>query len=629
MLWAFEVLSSIYFGYSFVTYLIGNGLDPIQRIFAGSPIGFYFFAWLCFIFSYKRKLDFYVAIPSLLIQTILTIYFQIKIKNSEIKLKTKIKFKKTQIFTLLLFSAFFTYLMYVSMLYQGRRSKAAGYGDIPFHMNIISSFVTGCNHKRQSFLEIETVFYAGEKLAYPFMTNFYTATLMATGRATMRAALLFPSIIISISLVFGIYYLGIFFHQSHLCSLIALIMFCNLGGLGFTRLFDKKLYKNFNYDLIHNWGDKIIAYWFHPLMHVLIPQRASLWSMPLCYWCILCLLKGMEEKNIDFFILAAIYVGITPLVQMHSYVALAQWAIVYAILNFPWKQPKCWLEHIKLWLTFALIANILAVPQFTPYLNRLSSKINGKRSFVNLNPIWNSNEWPKKWYTPIILWWKSLGVFAFVSLISGLFVLSKKQLTIYLPSLVVFIITNFIRYQPWNLDNTKVFYASWIPIAIHVYALFMYRVFDHPKLIPIGFCLICTSTISAAFYTLKTLLTKSNMFEDDAIYFGNWLNENVPINTIFYTSQWHANPSLIFGGRKAYMGYGGWVTSHGLEFFQRNRIANVMKDNPKDISIFDKNNISYSCSHKNNFRNWKNITRDDNWVKIYDYFNFELWKRIK
>ena len=106
--------------------------------------------------------------------------------------------------------------------------------------NIVFIYKSG---RAWGLIEIETVFYAGEKLAYPYMTNFFTAVLMATGSATMRAAILLPSIIVSISLVFGIFYLGIEFHSLYTCSLIALLIFCNLGGLGFTRLFENQSFR--------------------------------------------------------------------------------------------------------------------------------------------------------------------------------------------------------------------------------------------------------------------------------------------------------------------------------------------------------------------------------------------------
>ncbi|EAY18432.1 hypothetical protein TVAG_046360 [Trichomonas vaginalis G3] len=514
--------------------------------------------------------------------------------------------------------------MHESMLKDGNRSKGAGYGDLPFHLNIISGFVTGCNHMRDSFFKINTVFYSGEKLAYPYMTNFFTAVLIGTGSATMRGAVYYPSLMMCISLLVGQYYIGILFHKDQLACLIALFTFINLGGLGFTRLLDPTRTDG---DLIHNWGNDIYEYWFHPIMHVLVPQRASLWSMPLCYWCLIVLIKGIKAMKWQYFLLAAVYVGITPLVQVHSYVGLAQWAIVFAALNFPWKDKSKMLKHVYLWAIFGIVANVLAVPQFTPYLKRLETKKTDKGSgFIVLDPIWNSSGRKQDIFAPIRLWWRGLGIFSFITLISVWVYLNKCQYILYIPSFVVFLVTNVIRYQPWELDNSKVFYAAWIPLAIHAFGIFIAKLWrkSNWKLISVLFLFVaCFSSFRFFFVAMKG---KNPMFEEDSIEFGHWAAENTPVNSIWLTSQWHGNPVLTFAGRQSYMGYGGWLLSHGLDYFGRYAESDRMMRMPDNLDLFRKHNITYVVSHKGEFTGWRKVTRIPGWTKIYDNFNFECWK---
>ena len=89
-----------------------------------------------------------------------------------------------------------------------RPTKGAAYGDLPFHLNIIQSFSNGCNNARHGLYDIESSFYSGVKLAYPMMTNFLTGALIATGQATLRASLFFPSTLIALSLEIGIFILS-------------------------------------------------------------------------------------------------------------------------------------------------------------------------------------------------------------------------------------------------------------------------------------------------------------------------------------------------------------------------------------------------------------------------------------
>ena len=625
MLWAFEVLSSLAFGYSLVTMLIGDVLDPVQRVLAGSPLGFFSFAWICFIFSYKKRLTKITALPALAIQIAAIVYFN---RHTEKKKKRNmtVKFNIFQLISLAIFCIFFTCLMYFSLLYKENESKGAGYGDLPFHMNIISSFANGCNLRRKSFFKVETVFYAGKYLAYPYMTNYFTACLMATGGATMRAAAMFPSIIISCSLVFGIYYLGILFHKDHFASLIALFAFCTLGGLGFIHLFQEDCGDR---DLIHKWTDKIYENWFHSIMHVIVPQRASLWSMPICYWCLICLIIGIEQEKWQYFLLAALYVGVVPLIQVHSYVALAQWAIVFAAINFPWTNKEKAIKHIKLWAIFGIVANVLAVPQFTPFLERLKSKNeDNERSFIVFKPMWKQPEREQNFITPFRMWWRSLGVFAVISLVSGWLVLNKRQCIIYIPSIFVFLLTNFIWYQPWVLDNTKIFYAAWIPFALQVYAMFMAKLLRSKLMFLPAIVLLAASSCASIRYTYRSLVKQSVIYEDDAKGFSKWANENFPLDAIFLTTSWHCNPIMALCGRKTFMGYGGWVTTHGLDYVNRYTMQMRMSNDPNYMDLFNNFNISYVVAHKDEFPMFVSIKSNRNWIKIYDYDRFQVWKRV-
>jgi hypothetical protein len=152
----------------------------------------------------------------------------------------------------------------------------------------------------------------------------------------------------------GLFGLSFNFTGSSVSSLISLILFVNLGGLGWVRLVDPQHGYG---DWVHNRGRGQFEYWFHPLMHVLVPQRASHWSMPLCYWTLILLISAVENREWRLFILAGILTGFTPLVQIHSFVALAQWSISFCLLKFPFAfiKTKSWSQiakYVGRWDTF-------------------------------------------------------------------------------------------------------------------------------------------------------------------------------------------------------------------------------------------------------------------------------------
>lgn len=624
MIWALQVFLSCWFGYEVVTFFSHKHFVLLYRVFAGIPIGLFCYGWIEFLLSAKHQLNQSLGFIPVVIFS--ASGWALSAVNRKRKENMRVRMSSFQLMVHGISCGIFILLMHLSMLNRNVATKGAGYGDLPFHLNIVSSFASGCNNVRNGVYDVNSVFYAGEKLAYPMMTNFITGALMATGKATLRAALFFPSALIAVSLVIAMYVLAYEFSRCHITSALSLVLFVNLGGLGWIKL----IWNDHGYgDWVHNWGKNQFEYWFHPLMHILIPQRASLWSMPLCYWTILCLIHGIEKSDFKMFILAGIYVGFMPLVQVHSYVAVAQWAIAYCLIHFPYKKlrEKRWkgvLKYVGKWAVFAVVANVMALPQLYPFMNRLSS---AKSQFVQLNPIWNTNEKKNMKFAPLVLWWRGLGIFWALSFI-GIVLLNKRQIKTYIPSIVVYLITNFVRYQPWELDNTKLFYAAWIPLALPVVAGYLYRLGSKDVLFMcIALVLGFSACLSSFVHTLDCLVSISEIFGNHDIEFGQWVAENTDTKAIFLTSTWHAHPCATIAGRQLYMGYGGWVVSHGLEYWNRSNENGRMSSDPIRLASFTANNISYVISHNNEFEAFSNKTaRTDKWNVVFDNRDYRVWK---
>ncbi|KAH0788048.1 hypothetical protein GPJ56_008030 [Histomonas meleagridis] len=490
------------------------------------------------------------------------------------------------------------------MLYKGNEVRGAAYGDLPFHLNIISSFAVGCNNKRNGLYNITSSFYGHERLVYPMIPNFFTAVLMSTGSGSLRISLFLPSALIILSLLFGMYSLSLKFTGNHFASALSIVIFANLGGLGWTRLFNPEHGYG---DWIHNWGRNRYEYWFHPIFHILVPQRASLWSMPLCYWGILFLIHSVERFDWRFFLLSALYTGFTPLVQVHSYVSLAQYAIFLCILTFPWTHKSKMPKVIALWALYAIVANVMAFPQLIPYVKRASGG-----EFLKLAPLWITRR-----VGALQMWWNGLGVFFAIAVFFGFAVLDKTQIIQYLPSLMIFITTNIIQYQPWELDNTKVFYAGWIPIALPVVSLYLATLLRIRKTKIIGVILLLSSIASAAIHSFDCLSSDPHIFESADINLGLWIAENTPVDAMFYTTNWHTNTVATIGGRQLFLGYLGWVSSHGINYYERERVFHMLKTNPNDVDAFKKYDISYVVSEKNEFSVIENNFDGNLWSKVY------------
>jgi hypothetical protein len=415
----------------------------------------------------------------------------------------------------------------------------------------------------------------------------------------------------------SLFSLALEFTGSQFSAMLSVLFFVNLGGLGWLRLLDPEHGYG---DWVHNWGNGRYEYWLHPLMHILVPQRASLWSMPLCYWTILLLIHAVEHRDWRLFLLAGILTGLTPLVQVHSFVALAQWSLTFFLVKFPFKKPN--VRYISLWAVFGITANALALPQFAPFRHRLSAS---RSQFLQFNPIWRTPERGGRSFPALALWWNGLGVFWALSLL-GIVALTRRQLAAYVPSLVVYAVTNVVRYQPWELDNTKLFYAAWIPVALPVVSQYLVAVARaRVVMLVVAVVLGFAASLSSFIHTVVCLSWRSPIFESHDFAFGHWVAENTATKAVFLTSDWHAHPAATVAGRQLFMGYGGWVESHGLDYWGRSNDYTRMQNGTGNIATFKRYGIEYTISRLGEFGEFER-TEGTSWRQIYQDSDYRVWK---
>jgi hypothetical protein len=138
----------------------------------------------------------------------------------------------------------------------------------------------------------------------------------------------------------------------------------------------------------------IHEFWLQTVMHIIVPQRNSLWGMSLCVWSLDSLVVGVQKCGLRMIVFDGVLVGLTPQVRGHAFVAIAEWSVLFFLV--------CRMRNFWNWAAFGVVANVLTVLQIVPYLRRVA-KVNINR----INPIWNYRE-PKG---PFMLWWRRLGVF--------------------------------------------------------------------------------------------------------------------------------------------------------------------------------------------------------------------------
>jgi len=177
------------------------------------------------------------------------------------------------------------------------------YADLPFHLNLTTSFLNGCNEWATVFSSLMSSFYAGVTLAYPFMPDFFISVLVAGGM-TLRWGLVLTSWVLLSSLFSLIYMFNFRVSGSQRVGMLSVWFTLFAGGLGafyyaaersdwYT--WDSLTNSAFQHgpDFVLYWSGGRSAYWFSLPAHILFPQRTVQHAYPLALSAMLCIWHGM------------------------------------------------------------------------------------------------------------------------------------------------------------------------------------------------------------------------------------------------------------------------------------------------------------------------------------------------
>jgi hypothetical protein len=154
------------------------------------------------------------------------------------------------------------------------------YGDLPFHLSVITGFARGENFPPQDPT------FAGVRFTYPFLVDFVSAMFVRVG-ANLRDAMLFENFVLALSLVGLLHRWTLSLVRDRLAAAIAPALVLFSGGLGWVRFFREVRESRvglFSY-LAHLSQQYTIAgqgwRWGNALTTLLVPQRGILFGLPL------------------------------------------------------------------------------------------------------------------------------------------------------------------------------------------------------------------------------------------------------------------------------------------------------------------------------------------------------------
>ena len=454
------------------------------------------------------------------------------------------------------------------------------WGDYGFHTSVINSFVLRNNFPPQYPMMANT------SMGYPPTVDFLSSILIKTG-FDLKSSIIIPNMLFQVSILCLVASLAIRLVKRKYVGILSVVLFFFAGNMGIIyALSDMPNYGGFT-----NWITNLPTDYSgsgiselpglrfgNPVAVMLMPQRPSTLGIGLSLIVYILALHALKNKgSTRELIFAGIITGLLPIVHPHSFIAV----VTVLFLLIIWFR-----KGLRFFAYLFVPAAVLSLPQILAIQSHVGERFMGFMTGF-----------------PGVDWFKVIGVIIF-PLVLGLLRSDRTISGFYFPFFVLFLLGNFVRFQPWAWDNYKIFLhwyiltlviASYGIIEIarfsfnHLRPIFRaYRLkksfrlprFDKRRLmavlgvVSLGIILFL-STATGFLSHAKMLQEHYLMWSEADVTFADWIRENTPSESVFLTSTYHLHPVVTLAGRQIVLGYEGWLWSHGIDW---NHIREVKRD---------------------------------------------------
>ena len=527
------------------------------------------------------------------------------------------------------------------------------FGDLPFHLSVITSFAFGHNFPP------EDPTYAGVRFTYPFLTDFISAVFVRCG-ADLRDSMFIENFLLAISFVGVLHRWGWEMLRDRIAALLTPLLVLLNGGFGWLLLFTAA--RNSNQGLVGVLKHLPASFtvipettwrWGNAISSLLVPQRGILLGLPLAvivftqWWMATQGEEGTDAeirrhkdaaknketigkrkekkvgwdaqklrgpklgteqrktKNTEIRIgkndaarLRASFLATSPLKRMIAAGVIAgllplvhahSFVVVMAMGACIALLQRRW----RLWFAFALVASLIALPQM--WWSTRGSAVHPASFFA-----WEFG-WDHGQENPVWFWFKNTGLFVPLLVAAILwrgkdYLVSRRLLLFYLPFTLCFVVPNVAKLAPWIWDNVKVLFYWWLASAPLV-ALLLSRLWRNgPTQRVIALALFACLTLAGALDVASIVMRSGEfqLFDPYGVRFAEIVKQQTQPRSLVIHAPVHNTP-VFLTGRRSLMGYPGHIWTHGLEFAPReSEIKRIYSGAPDAEMLLRKYGVDYA-----------------------------------
>lgn len=485
------------------------------------------------------------------------------------------------------------------------------YGDLSLHLSVAASAVNAPFPLHNSLMRYAT-------MAYPYLSDTFASSFVLFGMP-LGAAIVFTGTLM-MALVYAGYALlcGQLLRRRYGVTLCTLLLFLN-GGLGFFYTLSGTVsesgvvvtvWDNLRnvltgyYQTPTNQPNPNNLRWSNILCDMLLPQRGILggWTLllpalnllapPLCARVRRRPYRGeatpalaapfyayAEEpalaEPIDWphglrgWVLCGVFAGALPLVHTHSFLALVLLSLGlcgYLVLTAP--RGRRMREFLP-FLLYALVAGALSLPQL---LGFTFVQATGSNHFLTFQFNWCNNRGGAGLVDPYLWFYiKNIGL-PFLLILLSLFQKNRQTRLLLCGAFCIFAVAEFIRFQPNEYDNNKLFYVWFLlalPGATEVACDLYERLRGLRGRRAVAALALTVCFLSSGLTVARECASDYEAYSAQDVQAAAFIREQVPEHAVFVTGTQHLNPVSALAGRDIVLGPDLYLYYHGFSTTDR------------------------------------------------------------
>ncbi len=546
------LLIVICFGFGLI-YALPKSLGAISKILLFPALGILMFTQILLFLAFILGTNVVSIALSLAVFLIISLVFYLK-------LRAPITISKSGLgpyIFILVISMLFGFLWLKQTLFYSEGMLWTGgggmYGDTALHASYTSRLLAG-------EFPPQNPLFAGHVLVYPFANDLFSAALLKNG-LDFNLAFSLPQIIFLIAFLVLFYevsqkFTGI---KGFVASFIILFLGWGVGGFIFLGHWLSNLNDFWGLLKIDVTNNPDTNLYFHNIVTGLIlPERSFLPGLVLGLLFFLNFWEYYHSRRNWSLIFNGIILGILPFWHTHTFIYFSIFGLIVSFWLLYKERSKTNLFMILLMFALAFIISI-------PFLILFFSNHSTQR-FISITAGWQNNG-----QNLILFWFRNSFLVIPLALVGMLFVSRPKKIFL-ISAIVVFIVANFVIFQPWSWDNIKLLSWSFVFFSVlAAVALGKLKKFGHMGNFLIV-CILALSSVSGILSIANQVKNQFVIYDKQDIALGNWIKANTQPSDVFIAEPTPNSPIPSLGQRMLYLGYPGHLWVHGINYSVREQM---------------------------------------------------------